>query len=84
MSLTVHIKKYKLKVNVTKNKVRVFESNSNTEYATSVDGRELENVSTFKHLGSVDSKNGGTGKEVREKAQRGERVIATLRTVTRF
>lgn len=62
----------KLKVNATKIKILMFERNSNTDCTVWLDGKEIE---------SVMSKDGGIDNRMKERTQRGKRVVETLRTV---
>ena len=75
--------KRNLKVNVAKSKVMVFERGADTECAVRLNGQVMENVSSFKYLGSVMSKDGSIEDEVGERVQQGRRVVGTLKAVTR-
>ncbi|MCP4337615.1 MAG: reverse transcriptase family protein, partial [Desulfobulbaceae bacterium] len=72
-----------LKVNVGKSKVMVFERGAATDCEVRLNGQVMANVSSFKYLGSVMSKDGGLEDEMQERVQQGKRVVGTLKSVTR-
>ncbi|MEL7177812.1 MAG: reverse transcriptase domain-containing protein [Pseudomonadota bacterium] len=89
----------KLKVNVGKSKVMVFERGKSEvidfgrpyrigriqeeECYITMNGERLEEVSEFKYLGTVLSKYGDMEKEVKERVMQGKRVDGTLESIMR-
>ena len=75
--------KRNLKVNVGKSKVMIFERGEESDCEVRLNNQVMENVRSFKYLGSVMSKDGSIEDDVQEKVQQGKRTAGTLRAVTR-
>ncbi|KAK3889856.1 hypothetical protein Pcinc_006182 [Petrolisthes cinctipes] len=87
-------KRRKLKVNVSKSKVMVFERSetevidfatpyrvgvpTGTKCEITLRGERMEEVKEFKYLGTVMCKHGSMEREIRERAMRGRQVIGSL------
>jgi len=75
--------KRNLKVNVGKSKVMVFERDEVTNCEVWLNNQVMENVSSFKYLGSMMSKEGSIEDDVHERVQQGKKVAGTLNAVIR-
>ncbi len=61
----------------------VVERGGGTDCEVRLKGQVMVNVSSFKYLGSVMSKDGSLEDEMQERVQQGKRDVGTLKSVTR-